>query len=335
MSTWRPKEKELTPEEALIAAKKELAKFWMTTDPLFAGVSQDDKTYIVPIDPSFENRDWFFYLSDPAQLTSEEDFRYFQELRSRYEEHNLTFLYVLQPRTAFFKERENIEALLRRFNLLLPTVIDADGKIGVALDWKTEDHSHPKVALISRKSRVAQWSGPHWKEGLEKGIQDFLRKKDPGLPLESPVVFPTFKLEESRTWFRGKTEIDFEEEGIVFGGVWRREEDRFVTQDPKAFIEFPIKSPEVSVLAYPTGKPTHFAKVLVEFDRSPVPGSKVGPDLTADDEGGTVFQLKEWRHNHVLTDLTKSGTVVLKFPWADKSNIAVYAFSGWRTIQRT
>ena len=54
---WKPKEKQLTPEEAIAQARKELAPYWLNSEPLLAAVRGDDQKITVhPLAKDFESK---------------------------------------------------------------------------------------------------------------------------------------------------------------------------------------------------------------------------------------------------------------------------------------
>src|SRR5581483_9150852 len=94
---WKPKEKELTPEEAVAAAKKELAPFWHGSPPLLAGVLSPQGVTAHPLDPAFGAKSWLLFFLDPTDAAGESAFSYARELHRRYHQHNVGCLLVFRP----------------------------------------------------------------------------------------------------------------------------------------------------------------------------------------------------------------------------------------------
>jgi hypothetical protein len=331
MSSWRPKEKELTPEEAIKFAKKERAPYWMVSEPLFAGV---DGT-LIALDPITEKSDWVIFVTDPTLPSSMRDFAFLHELIQRYQDHDIKFLYVLLPRYPFLKEREKVEEMMRKLNLQLPVCIDSTGELSQALGVTPETKNHPRVVMLSRRAMIHQWSGRSWKVGLEKSVQEFLRKKDPGLPL-SPVLSVTDKMiEEKERYDFGR--MNSKRMGGLRGvpkGHFNHEDERVLINDPSAEIKFRAQGQELSLFAGPQVKATLYCKIQVELDGVPVPGTFSGTDLAADDDGGVSAKVDGERFYHLLSGLREPfPEVTLRFAWADKASLILYGLSFWKELK--
>ncbi len=66
MGGWKKKEKALTPEEAIAAAKRELAPFWYNSEPLLAAVRTEAGASVLPLNSNFVQKSWAYVFVDPT-----------------------------------------------------------------------------------------------------------------------------------------------------------------------------------------------------------------------------------------------------------------------------
>jgi hypothetical protein len=325
---WKPKEKKLTPEEALAMAKSELAPFWLGAEPMLAGVrGEDGRATALPLDKSLDQRAWVLLFVDFTQFAGETVLQYAREWARRYAAHELSILLVVRPTYSFMTGAKTLPAFLHKPFESFPVVLDAEGLIasafGVAYD------ALPAVKLLHSRKMLFDHHGRDWAKGVEKEIQSFLRIKDPGLPL-SPPFAPTSASPSQATssaspaasaelGARGRSSL------IKLEGKFAQEADRVVAQSSSCVIRFKSPSSRVSLVALSTLSAGEGARVRVELGGENVFDAAAGPDLAFGDDGGSEVRVTEGRLYHALQSLPlKSREIGLRFPDADRLPVAIY-----------
>lgn len=352
---WKPKEKELTPEEAIALARKELEPFWFRSDPLVCGVkTAEHGAQAIPIDSAFSKGPWLIFFIDPSEFQGETVMHYAKEWSKRYSSHNLGFLTVFNPPYKFFRERKVINQFIEKMGLTFPMVVDADGLLFQAFRVSAV----PKVMLIQTKGEAFEASGREWLEGTELKIQRALRVPDPGLPLSPPYVpqkampqdwfrfefgsaapadrtlqfpAPGFRATEENARLEGKflgMKTDRQQANEVFlSGHWIQEVDHIVTRDPHATLGLTVPNGRFSLIAESPNVSDRLepARVVVEIHDKPAYDAVAGEHLTLDESGQAVIKMRDANLYHVLQKLpAKDREVTLRFPTADRDPIALY-----------
>jgi hypothetical protein len=351
---WKPKEKELTPEEAVALAKKELRPFWHGSAPLLAGVAHGGRVTAHPLDPEFLKRPWLIVFIDPTDFSGESVFLHIREFVKRYQQHDLGFLIVLSPTFQFLRDANSVEHLLRKHQITVPVAVDADLMLSRAFGAA----SLPRVILLSEGRFAIERSGSEWVKDLELDIQKFLRVKDPGLPL-LPVFRSAEKLnsDAGRADFGRGRGVDFGSPGFGppagafatakfagarppilpsgryhLSGTWIQDADRIATSDPAAVLTFHCPSEGLALVAQTLARTREPAKIVVEAGGVPVMDVFGGMDLGFDDEGQSVVRVDDPRIYEALIHLpAKSREITLRFPTADRVATAIF---GVRFCQR-
>jgi hypothetical protein len=319
---WKPKEKQLTPEEAVALARSELAPYWLGAEPMLAGMRMaDGRATAHPLDKSFDQRAWLILFVDLTEFAGEAVLLHAREWMRRYSAHDLGLLFIVRPRYSFLSSSKALPAFLRKAFEPFPVVLDHGGLIAEAFGASPE--AMPVLNLFhQRKTRFAR-SGPAWSEGAEKEIQLFLRVKDPGLPLSPPFALPGAQLSGASS-----AELGTKGRSPIFrmAGKIAQEADRVIVQGSDATIQFRSPSSRVSLVGMSVllaaGEP---ARVRVQLDGGPVFDTAAGSDLVFGDDGGSEMRLTEGRLYHALQSLpAKNREVTLRFPDADRLPVALY-----------
>ncbi len=348
---WKPKEKELTLEEAIALAKKELAPFWHGSPPLIAAV-QGRGTSAFPLDPEFTKKSWFIVFLDPTNFEGEASARTAREFARRYEPENLHFLAVLHPSFHFITERHWVEAALKRLQISFPAVVDTNG----LLESSFGDGPLPRVVLWTSGKPVLSSSGQDWITRVEGDLQAFLRSRDPGLPL-LPVrethencfrailskhlgrgkgsTTPRFGFSRpgqsgfSTTLFPTREPAILDSLGkgeIAITGKWIQDEERIATSDPSATLGFICPASRFSILAQSLANVSERNKIGIELNHQPALDIFRGDDLEFDEDGSSMVVVDSPRLFHALANLgEKERRVLLRFPSAQRSAVAIYA----------
>lgn len=346
--SWKPKKKEITPEEAIAQAKKDLAPFWHGSSPLLAGVRQGEKYTVHPLDPSFHEKSWMLFFIDPTDQAGELTTLLAREWNRRYQQLGLESLIVLSPYYPAFKNPDSMELWIRKYQLHCPIVVDHDGTLSGAF---VGSDPLPKVVVLSKKQVALSASGVEGLLSAEKEIQKSLRSEDPGLPL-LPVFVPPKQPPLDRARFdlgRGKgrrfPQPGFSEPNPTFGagafteprppklaadqvylkGKWIQDTDCIATQDPEAELAFLCAEPSISIVAKTLSRIQDLAKITVDVNGQPVASSHAGADLSFENEAGGALWVDGIRLYHLLDGLPlQYREVTLRFPQADRVAVAIY-----------
>jgi hypothetical protein len=321
---WKPKEKEITAEEAITLAKKELAPFWLNSAPLLAGVRTAGGVSAYPLEVLFNQQPTLILFMDPTEFAGELVFTYAREFARRYQELGIRVLLILEPVYQFLRNSKTIEPTLQRHELSIPVAIDTDGLLAKAFGVSKS----PSALLINKGRTLLNHAGPSWATHLEEGIHLFLRESDPGLSL-----FPVFKPKQAVFVDVGRVELGRDHHATRSGvsletrGQWTQDSECIVTADPSAQITLSVSSSKLSLIAQCFSKTTEAAKILLLVNGTPVQEAYKDEDLGFDDEGQSMIKVEEPRLYHALVNLTaKQNDITLRFPGANRASVALYGF---------
>lgn len=315
---WKPKERELTPEEAIAQAKATVAPLWFNSSPLLIALKKNKQTSVYPLDATFKNKQLLIVFCDLFDPTIETVLYLLKEWLMRYHSFDFTAMVVFQPKYKMTQKREVVEATLERFRVNYPVCIDVDGMIGKAMGIKR----NPSVVLFC-DGRVRQIQDDLQKiEPFELELQDFLRKEDPGLALLRPFSPKESLCSSSETIVFSDRESA--ERKLKFTGEWKKEDEGLTTTDSSASIAFDCHTHSLSLVASSPTKTVDVAKILVEVEEAPVFDTFAGTDLKFDDSGLSYLGVRSCHLYHVLKNLPeKERSIVLSFPNADKTPVTI------------
>jgi len=331
---WKPKERELTEEEAVDQARKELKPRWLHADPLFTvlyeGEGQDERTLgepkLFPLDKSFRARRWLLFFFDPTSYVDRAFHTHLKDLVRRYGQQGLTPLVVLAGRPPFLLDLPQQIHFLRSLKAEWALVSDVEARIAKAFGLT----QFPAVVLMDRGVLALQAVGPQELPGFEERLQAYLWKLEPGLPMY-PALPTSGVLREEL--FR----LDFDPQGVgplkfsrppgelIDGG--------YLISDPTLTVSFESPGPEVGFVFAPQS-PEEVAHAVVESEGMPIYDSYHGEELRMDDEGRTGFVINEaklYRATRGLPDSFRK--LVIRFPGADKMPLRWYGVRVARAIQ--
>lgn len=345
---WRPKEKELTPEEAVALARKELAPFWIGSEPLLAAVHSEQGVSLFPLDEKFANRARLLVFADLTDFSMLQLSHYMREWHNRYLSHGLQIVIVVQSKCTELRVPSLVAKQLKKLSLPAVAVIDQEGLFSEALGAR----NLPFLALLHQKRTVFTFDSRDWAEKTEIALQSHLRVSDPGLPLPLP-----YKPERKAARALGAVDFgrggraEFPEPGFQLGenglgtavfnesivsapppgsarvfsisGAWVQDADRILTSDPKAGISFHSPGREFAVVARALGNSP--ARIVTETSGGSALEAYLGDDLVADDEGQSSAQIVGLGSYHLLTGLGPDARLItLRFPHASRAPIALY-----------
>lgn len=317
---WKPKEKPLTPEEAVELARKDVAPYWLTGEPLLAGVrGPDGRASVHALDKSFDQRAWLVLFGDLTDFSGETVLAYVREWHRRYSPHNLGLLLVVRPTYSFLSSLQGLYPILKKNLEVFPVVLDHEGLISEA--FGVVAGGLPAAKLLHQRKLLVSRAGKDWLEGTEREIQGFLRLSDPGLPLAPSYTHPGAKsaaIANAELGSRNRSPL-FKIDGNVSNEI-----ERVVIRDPAATIRFRSPSARVSIVAQSALSAQETTRMRVELAGDTVFDAAVASDLTFGDEGAEV-RLGEARLYHVLQALPeRAREIVLRFPDADRLPAAIY-----------
>lgn len=321
MAKWKPKEKEVALEDALNLAIRELKPFWFGSHPLIAGIPSEGKVLAYPLDPKFAEKTWVIYFVDPTSAMRKEVLLFAREYHRRFNANDLDMLMVLSAPYSYLLERTPVEVLIGRNGIPFPLVVDSDGAIAQSFNVK----EWPKVILMKEGEIHLEKSGMDWINDFEEKLHAFLRESDPGLPLQefySPSW--TRKKDVLAVEFGAKKAAKYPPEGFNLVGQWKREKERIITDDASAELHFSTPATDVSMIAQSAliekKIPT---KVLLSVDGFMPKKQNEGSDLQGE-EPNVHLSLEHPRMYHLLQGLAPGAQIVLKFPEARRTPVALY-----------
>jgi hypothetical protein len=350
--SWKPKEKELTQDEAIEAAKVELAPFWFGTTPQIAGVKNDNQYQVFPIDSEFFKKAWLFFFVDPTDFSGETAFVFAKEWYKRFNSHGINILLIIYSVYGYLKVPATIREILDEHAIKFAVVMDVEGTILGAFGVLAT----PKIQLFSEGKTFFEFFGKDWLGQAELEIQTFLRVKDPGLPLlpmfspQKGVARDIRRMEFGAQPRTGESVI-FPEPGFVgdlkdgfrkgqfhgmgpkslgpldfyISGIWNQDDERILTSDPNALIMFRCSSAKISIVVESHSKTVEKSLLAVEINGVPAHEAIAGDTILMDDTGRSVIKVGKAHLNHLLTNMNhESKEITFRFPNADMAPLAIY-----------
>lgn len=321
MAAWKPKEKPLTLEEATALARKELAPFWMGSEPLLAAVNVDGKATAYPIDPFIGARNYLMIFLDPTRFGGETASLYVREWHRRYFPLELQIMQVFRLPYPRLRTLEGFRPFLPRQGCPGIAVFDHDHFLSAAFG---AEGAFPKAVLMSKGNKIWEQQGERWIDGLEQKVQDFLRKSDPGLPLPPPMREVVGQVADSRSL---EAKDIFSLSPPCLKGSWKPDGDAIVATGSDAELSLSVKGEYLSMIAQSATKDLIIgAEVEVELDGKPVYEAIAGSDIYMSEDGRTLLKVGRGRFYHVLQKLPLAKSshphrLVLRFPVASETTI--------------
>ncbi|MGK5087956.1 hypothetical protein WDW86_10390 [Bdellovibrionota bacterium FG-2] len=349
MGKRRKKDEDLTPEEAIAAAKKELTPYWFNSPPLYAAVKTPKGLLVFPLSRNAKDLaiPVLVIALDLMDYAGREAIHYVKEWYSRYASVGLQMTVILRPTYPFVRTPALIQQFIRRETFQVPIVLDHDGFYSEAFGIT----KYPKIRLMHWGNVILEQDGKDWSSNIETKIHSFLRAQDPGLPLhkvyvpEQPfaqdlggmefgktggVMFPLPGFQKAQGaflvgQFKGPRPAWVEKGEVFLSGKWIQDGDRIATSDPTATLGLQGLAPRLSFVAQCLGKPGDTSRVIIELEKAPMVDVFYGSDLTTDDEGRALIKVDTGRLYHALHRLPEENReITLKFPNADKAPVAIY-----------
>ncbi len=166
---WKRKEKKLTPDEAIALAKKELAPFWIGSEPLFAAIKAGETVSVHPLSGLFSKKPWLLVFVDPTEFLGFIEIELAKIWHKRYHTHGLGFLGVLAPRYSFLKDPASVRLMIEREKLSYPFVLDSEQNIASAFGTS----KYGKMFVFAKGKALFPPTFTEWESKTEDRIQDF------------------------------------------------------------------------------------------------------------------------------------------------------------------
>ncbi|MCC7442095.1 MAG: hypothetical protein IT285_10695 [Bdellovibrionales bacterium] len=330
---WKPKEKELTREEAIQLARDEVAPFWIGSPPLLVAASVDGGARLFPIHAKFEEGAWLIHFVDPTSLDGIGLLQHAVTLDGRYSRYGIQTLMCLAPVHEHHLTRPSLEAFVALHRIRFPLAVDFNGMIARAL----EVARLPTSLLIEKGQTLMRTDGGNVAE-TDARIQTYLRGRDPGLPLH-----PVLDLDPSLPVDRGKLDLGkekgakaiklkpgrlgFEPGKFYLSGEWTQDAEGVTTSDRTASLSVRCPSNGLAIIAGAQGKTIEAAKVFLEAAGVPAYDSHLSQDVKRDESGEPYVEVREPRLYHALHHLTNDlKDITLRFPAADRVPAKVFGF---------
>lgn len=327
---WKPKEKELTKEEAIALAKQELTPYWSNRTPFLAATTTDDGSSLYGLDPIFEKQDWTIFFIDPMTTGVEKQLIYFSELQKRYSEYDIGFLVMLLNKFNFIKKEFFIQNLCEKYRIEYPLVVDHDGGMQKALGLI----EFPVVYFFQNSKLIWSISGEEIFENLEDRLQKLLRKKDPGLPLSplfvfeqsmpKQIAFYDFGKKGGDIWAKKRSDVSSKK--IFLSGKWSQDDEKIFTSDPKAQLIIQTQGVGASLIVESLSSERVLpAQVIVELNGAPVLEIFSGEDLESTDGAASVLKVMDGGMYQILSGLTgENQEITLSFDEANLHPVGLY-----------
>jgi len=287
---WKPKERELTREEAIEEAKKVLAPFWYGSKPLVMASFVGKDVRIFPIDDAFSKGSWMVALLDPFSPSGLGALRYINQMHRRHHPHDLNTCVVLRSPYEFARDRDQLQVLLEELGISYPVVLDADGQLHRGFEvsqWEGVSYRlyHAGECRVKADAAVVP-------EEWETEIQAFLRSRDPGLAVRPVLDTREFDLKVQSISVQSALK-NFRTLNV--SGEWRDEGSGVFSVDPQSALEFEIPARRAFLLVEKKGKPSTTALVKVSLAGIPVFAEDRGVSLIELDDGQTAIHFKRAR----------------------------------------
>ena len=340
---WKKKEKELTEEEALKLAIKELKPRWLNSDPIIAGIENEEKYTAHPLVPDFAKKNWLIAFMDPTTYAGLNVFQITKDWQQRYGKLNFNIVLVLQTTSKELIEKRPLRNLLESQKIRFIITLDEDLSLYKALHVENT----PTCIFISQGKEVLRETGEEIFSNLEKGIQKHFRESDPGIPFSPPLENSEYKRDIKSIHFGSiyknklalytkipkqlrDSDLDWSKipsDTFILDGEWQTHQEKIETSDSKAALFFYSPSKGVSIFGKNDPNKVDLAKVYVEINGAPVVDAYAGKDLHMDDEGATHFILKDLKLYEILSDLTDDmREIAFYFSTAKFNTVQLYAF---------
>lgn len=322
MSWFQKKEREYTPEEALIIAKQQLAPLWYRSAPLVCGTELEGKFEVQPLDPVVLQGTWIFLFAAVTDRGGEEMLAVYREWKKRYASLGVRFIVVFRAHFSLFLERKVLEEYLSSKGIEDPAFMDPDGALCRAFGEET----YPRAAILHEGKIAGTAAGGAWLAGMETEIQRILRQGSPGLPLWpalQPASAPPIVAER---WVLTERSPDLAK--VRLSGRWKLQDNRIVTDDPKAALDIESPRQSVVILAQSLHPERQSTRIHFHSKGSFYSDSFAGEDFSVDDEGRSGVLVGSPRAYAILKDLPAGGlrSTTFIFPNTRVSAMAIYGF---------
>ncbi len=317
---WNKKQKEVTPEEALAAAREELSPYWFGSDPMLIGLDQGNGDYrAFPLYREFVKQLWLIIIVDSTSFWGSSILELTREWETRYRVLSLNILIIYAVRYQFQKNPTAAQKWIEEATTTCVRCFDVNSHLVDAF----HGDSLPKALLFKEGKKLLEFSGQNWIGEVDLHIQKALRMTDPGLPL-----FPVLKVVGGISYDVQSIDLTKREpkmRGLSLVGKWTYDEDKIWTNDPEAKLSFESPGSEVSILARARDNSDFIPFLMIELNGLPPYDSVRGRSLRVSETSDLIVTLNESKLFHLLTGLAPTERqVMISFRNVKESPVEVY-----------
>jgi hypothetical protein len=316
---WTKKVKPMTPEQAIAAAKRDLAPIWFNSEPLLAAVKTDRGASVLPLNSSFVQTAWLYAFIDPTEFSGERGLQILREWHRRYSPHKQGMIVIFRASGPFLK---SVSGFLRKCQITFPAMCDQDGLFSAAFGIQ----AWPAVVVQAGNEEIARGSGSAWTEQVEEKIQFYLRRADPGLSFNLPYSIPHSIVGHARLDLgnvKGKS-VESLSRQLKLTGEWKENADSISTTDPSASLIIDCPSSILALIAQ-SGIETQPTKILIEPVDGTLARDWIADAMTIDENGRGVSRAQLFGLYVLLKGLPQDRRKIrLSFP--DSKTIPVFIY---------
>jgi|GEM_PF-6372337 len=319
---WKPKERELTREEAIEAARKLLAPNWYHASPLFMAGPSPEGIKIFPLDEVFSRGRWLIALLDPFTPSGTLALRHLKVLHARHIPHELGTIVICRSPHEYARERLVMESMFERKGIRFPVCLDPDGNLHAGFGASDPGGIHFRI--YDKGVCVGSRTEAGISVAVEREAQQFLRQGDIGLALRPLLADQGVRLIDERKLDLAR---DAGSGGAGFrsiGESWRVEGGRRLACGPDCALELEVAPVELHLLAGIAARAGPLQRVRVSVEGAPVLPEIRGESLNEEDDGQTCASIRHARVVQLLLGEESPGAatrrVRLEFPNASAEN---------------
>jgi hypothetical protein len=318
MGKWKAPVKPMTADEAVTALRKELAPYWLGSEPLLAGIHQGGKPVAYPLDPAIRKGTYLMVFVDGTDYSAVEVIDHFKEWHRRYHLLGLKFLFVFSSSVPVLRVSGLSVSLMGRSNTELIACVDRDGVLAPAFNVSRV----PAILLMQEGKPVLLFEGFEKMREAELALHAHLRQNDPGLPLIPVTTLDPQARSSSTLVFNSQVARN---PSLQFHGNWVHDESGSSAEDAAASITLESPSSGMTIVAQSLSKTGDPSRVTIELDGLEPPEQVTEEGVLRNEDIGTFVRVEAVRRYPLLKDLPPGAhKIKLTFPTSDRAPIKVH-----------
>jgi hypothetical protein len=310
----RKREKPLTLEEAVDAARKELLPRWFGASPLFAAFRDEKGAVLYALDPEARQQAWVWCVVDLASFESVAAIECFNRWHAMYGDLGLRFLLVVTRYGGSVEGLANaIDRLRKKYRFDYPVTFDPQGELAEALGCA----QLPKAVFYLGERRAAETKGTRWGLEVEQELQRALRDQDPGLPLYVPQL-------PEVTTDGGGSRVSFDDKSVRYNEHWRTEGDARIVNNERGLLTLNLRGKCAGIVAMSDGESRPSRVFVSAVGNSSLPTDQWGKDVIQDDTGRTYFDVTAYgMYEFFRRDSSTASEIQLRFASATETPLVL------------